>query len=378
MTRETFTESRRSTAMDVIDVLPRDAIASIDSPTFGTEYIGSKTDEVLVIEGATARAYPIRILNYHEVVNDVVDDQPVAVTWCPICGSAVVYDAAVDGQRLTFGVSGKLADDDLVLYDRQTESEWKQSTGHCIGGELSNRSLTVIPAAMISYESFQESYPDGEVLQPPADDSGVGGREYDSTPYEGYAEGEGFGLGPMRGTGPSRAWDRDDIDPKTVVVGIERPGEAVGFPVPEIEAAGGVIESTVGEQRVVVVATGDGVHAFEHPGFSLTVDAGQLTGDGTVWNAATGSSADGRQLTRIRSISSAEIEPSQREPADTLASRNASARSAPRSRSLVRNAGSRLTFVEQWNRLPIWIRDISVWVNSSDGSFPSSIQLLTR
>mgnify|MGYP006275781871 CR=1 FL=1 len=285
--------------MNIKSVLPRDAIPSIDDPSFGTAYSGAEADDVFVVEGEPTRGYPIRILNYHEVVNDVVDGQPLAITWCPICGSAVVYEAVVDGQPLTFGVSGKLADDDLVLYDRQTESEWKQSTGRCIAGELDGQSLTVVPAPMISVAAFRESYPDGVLLQPQSGGSAAG-RDYDSTPYEAYTDGDGFGLGPMRGSGPSREWDRDDLDPKTVVLGIERDGEAVGFPLPAIESAGGVIESKVGDHHIVVIATDDGLHAFEGPGFDLTLAAdGQLRGDGAVWTPATGESDDGRHLTRV-------------------------------------------------------------------------------
>lgn len=284
--------------MQITDVLPRDAIPSIDDPEFGPGYDGSEADDVVVVDGEPPRGYPIRILNYHEVVNDVVDGRPVAMTWCPICGSAVVYDATIDGQQLTFGVSGKLADDDLVLYDRQTESEWKQSTGRCIAGELEGESLSPLAAPMVSVASFRESYPDGVLLQP-QDDGSAAGRDYDSAPYEDYFSGEGFGLGPMRGSGPSREWDRDDLDPKTVVLGLQHDGEAVGFPRARIEAVGGVVTATVGEMRVVVVATNDGLHAFEHPRFELTLSDDRLIGDDAVWTPATGESDDGRRLTRL-------------------------------------------------------------------------------
>lgn len=285
--------------MNIESVLPRDAIPSIDDPTFGSAYDGDDSDEVVVVEADPPRGYPVRILNYHEIVNDAVNGRPIAATWCPICGSAVVYEAVVDGQPLTFGVSGKLADDDLVLYDRQTDSEWKQSAGRCFAGELDGAMLDVVPAPMISVGAFREAYPDGLLLQPESDGSAKT-RSYDSTPYEAYVEGEGFGLGPMRGSGPSREWGREELDPKTIVLGIEDGGEGVGFPLPAIEAAGGVIASTVGDQAVVAVATDDGLHAFEAPGFDLRVGSdGRLHGDGTAWTPATGVSDDGRQLTRL-------------------------------------------------------------------------------
>jgi hypothetical protein len=90
--------------MNVVNVLDEDAIPSIDDPTFGTEFVGNADDEVLVLEGDQPKAYPIRILNFHEIVNDTVDGDPVAVTWCPLCASAVVYDRTVGDEVLTFGV----------------------------------------------------------------------------------------------------------------------------------------------------------------------------------------------------------------------------------------------------------------------------------
>jgi len=293
--------------VNVIDVLPKDAIPSIDDPSFGDEYDGDADDDVLVLDGEPPRAYPVRILNYHEIVNDVltvpdgsdVDEHPVAVTWCPICGSGVAYDRVVSGRTLSFGVSGKLADDDLVLYDRETESEWKQSTGECIAGELTGERLSIRSAPMTTYGAFREAHPDGVVLQP-QEGSGGAAQDYDPSRYDAYAEDEGFGLRAMRGTGPEREWERDDLDPKTVVLGVERRDEALGFPLPVVQSAGGVVRTAVGNAEVAVVATDAGIHAFEDPGFALSVDEdGRLVGDGTAWNAATGESEDGRRLERV-------------------------------------------------------------------------------
>ena len=293
-------------AMDVISVLPKDAIPSIDDPTFGDEYFGDPDDEVLVVESADdaipARAYPTRILNYHEVVNDAVGDEgddPIAVTWCPICGSGVVYDANINGQHLTFGVSGKLADDDLVLYDRETESEWKQSTGECIAGELTGEQLRVRSGPMTTYAAFRDAYHDGVVLQPESSGSAAAS-EYDDSAYKAYAEREAFGLRGMRGEGPEREWDREDLDPKTIILGVTpAEGGALGFPLPIVEAAGGVVEATVGETDAVVLATDAGLHAFRRPDFGLGLEDGRLRGDGATWTPATGESNDGRRLQRI-------------------------------------------------------------------------------
>jgi hypothetical protein len=288
--------------MNVQNVLPRDAIPSVDDPAFGSSYFGDPDDEVIVVDGDPPRAYPIRILSYHEIVNDVVDGRPVAVTWCPICWSGAVYDRTVEGRTLTFGVSGKLADDALVMYDRETETEWKQTTGVAIDGPLAGTQLPVLAAPVVTWKRFRADYPDGLVLQP-ADGGGrsdeSAAARYDMAPYEGYVEREAFGLYGMRGEGEPRSWDREDLDAKTVVLGVERGGEAVGYSLPQVERAGGLVTDTVDGDRVLVVATDTGCHVYEAPAFDFEMRAGTIHGDGTTWDSATGESADGRRLDRV-------------------------------------------------------------------------------
>jgi hypothetical protein len=296
--------------VNVREVLPKDAIPSIDDPAFGPEHVGDADDEVIVLEGAPAKAYPVRILHYHEIVNDVADGEPVAVTWCPLCGSAVVYSRQVDGQTLSFGVSGKLADDDLVMYDRETDSEWKQSLGACIAGEFEGVDLDILPAAVSTVRAFRAQHPDGLVLQPAdaaseaaSDTDEPAPIDYDEAPYEAYFESDGFGLAAHRGEDGGRSWDREDLDPKTVVLGVEHGDDALGFPLPRVEDAGGVVTATVGGLSVVVFATDDGIHAFENPGFEFEAEAGAEPGrfvaNGARWTGATGESDDGRRLERV-------------------------------------------------------------------------------
>ena len=290
--------------MNVRDVLPRDAIPSVDDPTFGDDYVGDPDDLVVVESEGAARAYPVRILHYHEIVNDRFGE-PIAVTWCPLCGSAVVYSRSVEGRTLTFGVSGKLADDDLVMYDRETGSEWKQSLGEAIEGPLEGADLEVLPASVTTWERFREAHPDGIVLQPPnrpseaaSDDDSPAEIDYDLEPYREYFDSEGFGLGAHRG-GDGRRWKRDDLDPKTVVLGLSSEGETVGVPFPVVEDAGGAAQLRVGGTDVAVFATPDGIHAFEDPGFEFEpVGGGMFRADGAVWDGATGESDDGRRLER--------------------------------------------------------------------------------
>jgi hypothetical protein len=295
--------------MHVNDVLPRDAIPGIDDPSFGAEYFGDPDDRVLVVDDPP-RAYPVRLLSYHEIVNDTLPGtdggdttRPMTVTWCPICASAVVYDRRVDGRTLTFGTSGKLADDALVMYDRETESEWKQPLGRAIAGPLAGIELAAVPATMTTWERFRESHPDGEVLQPVHEPGGRRGATldevYDMAPYDRYDAAEGFGLREMRGEGPERTWHRTDIDAKTVVLGVVQGDEAVGYPVPVVESAGGVVTDSVGGHDLVVTTLGGDIRAFEHPGFGFGARDGALFGDGTAWDPTTGRSDDGRRLSPI-------------------------------------------------------------------------------
>ncbi|WP_135665632.1 DUF3179 domain-containing protein [Halorhabdus rudnickae] len=293
--------------MNVRQVVPRDAIPSVDEPTFGDHYVGASDDRILVVDVDPPRAYPIRYLNYHEIVNDVVDGEPIAVTWCPLCGSAVVFDREHAGRTLEFGVSGKLADDDLVMYDRETGSEWKQSTGECIAGRFEGESLSVRPGPMVTGEQFQVSYPDGIVLQKPggrseaaSEDDSPASIEYDQSPYESYFEMDGFGLDAHRGDG-SRKWDRtNDIAPKTIVLGVEIGSDARGFPLPRVQEADGVVRTTVGGRDIVVFADETtGIHGFLDPGHAFEWEDDHLAGDGTTWDPATGRSADGRRLQRL-------------------------------------------------------------------------------
>ncbi|WP_312912084.1 DUF3179 domain-containing (seleno)protein [Natronosalvus caseinilyticus] len=312
--------------MNVRQVIPRDAIPSIDDPRFGQDHRGPASDEAVVLEAedGPARAYPIRILDYHEVVNDEVSGASVAVTWCPLCASAVVYDAVVDGRRLTFGVSGKLADDDLVLYDRETDSAWKQSSGVCIDGPLEGARLSPRASSLTTVDRFFERYPDGRVLQPVPDAESEAASEdddpapvdYDERPYAGYFASDEVGLAGLRGDGDGgRTWDRRDLDPKAVVLGIERDGDALGIPFPWVREAGGVLRTSVGKNEIVVVAGEAGIHAFEAPDFALefaravedanadadtdATDDPPLVGDGTTWDPVTGESEDGRRLETV-------------------------------------------------------------------------------
>jgi len=165
---------------------PKDGIPAIDDPKFvpvsEVTDLGAQEPVIgLVIDG-DARAYPLRILTWHEIANDVVGGVPVAVTYCPLCNSAIVYDRRVDGVATEFGVSGKLRNSDMIMYDRNTESWWQQFLGVGIVGEQTGKELRVLPARLESWENFAARHPDGRVLVP----NNPNLRPYGHNPYVGY------------------------------------------------------------------------------------------------------------------------------------------------------------------------------------------------
>ena len=142
----------------------RDGIPPLDDPRF---VVAAQADEwlsplepVIALEvDGVAKAYPLQILTRHEIANDEIAGVPVAVTFCPLCNSAVVFDRRFDGQVLDFGVSGNLRNSDLVMWDRQTQSWWQQLTGEGIVGRYAGAQLDFIPAQLVSWETFRDTTP---------------------------------------------------------------------------------------------------------------------------------------------------------------------------------------------------------------------------
>ncbi len=165
---------------------PRDGIPPIDRPVFVNvaDYKElSDRDPVIGLEiNGDARAYPLRVMIWHEIANDVVGGKPVTVTYCPLCNAAIVFDAMVNGKKLDFGTSGKLRNSDLVMYDRATHSWWQQFTGEAIAGDYTGTLLKFIPARLESWKEFRTRNPNGKVLIP--NDPMM--RSYGRNPYVNY------------------------------------------------------------------------------------------------------------------------------------------------------------------------------------------------
>ena len=165
---------------------PRDGIPPIDDPQFRpVAESGNLADREPVIGleiNGDARAYPLQVLIWHEIVNDTVGGRPVTVTYCPLCNAAIVFDRRVAGKTLDFGTSGLLRNSDLIMYDRQTMSWWQQFTGEAIVGEMLGQSLAILPARLESFADFRTVHPNGKVLHP----KNPAARPYGRNPYTSY------------------------------------------------------------------------------------------------------------------------------------------------------------------------------------------------
>ena len=178
------------TSVDFDDIMsggpPKDgipALASVEFIPVADLDIPLREPVIAVeIEGQTPRAYPLRYLTGHEIANDVIGDVPVAVTFCPLCNSGIVFDRRLNGQVLSFGVSGKLRFSDMVMFDRETESWWQQFTGEAIVGDLLGQELDVVISWTESMEDFATRNPEGLLMAEPTGYR----RAYGANPYAGY------------------------------------------------------------------------------------------------------------------------------------------------------------------------------------------------
>ena len=179
---------------------PRDGIPPIDNPKFvkAADHQLPATEPVIGVHlNGEFRAYPLRVLTWHEIVNDEINGMPITVTYCPLCNAAIVFDRRLDGQVLDFGTTGKLRNSDLVMYDRQTESFWQQAIGEGIMGVHTGKELKILPARLESWENFLERSDETALVLVP---NNPGMRRYGENPYVGYdsrARPYGFFLGEM-------------------------------------------------------------------------------------------------------------------------------------------------------------------------------------
>jgi hypothetical protein len=287
--------------------LPKDTIPAIVDPVFADDWTGLTVPEhstydggpllpddapvVGVERGGEARAYPLRILDWHEVVNDTFAG-PLLVTYCPLCGSSVTAERRVDGAETRFGVSGRLWRNDLVLYDRATDSLWSQLLAAAIQGPRTGERLTQVPATLTSWGEWRATHAGTSVLLPPPHSNTVRGRDetYDYFSSK-YLHDDDQLIG--------RPSDMSDpVGPRQFVVGVTADGVARAYPFDVVTAAS-VVNDTVGDQPVVVTVTpGQSLVAYERTvdgtvlSFEPAGDA-HLRAGGSRWERTTGRAVDG-------------------------------------------------------------------------------------
>src|SRR3989338_1491948 len=147
----------------------KDGIPALTNPKFvsikeAEKDIAPDIDGMVVSVGDTNKFYPFSIMVWHEIVNDVVNGKPLVITFCPLCGSSIAFEAEVDGKIEQFGVSGKLYESNLLMYDKSTESLWSQSIGTAVVGDRTGEKLTIYNSQLMSFKDFSVKWPSGKVL----------------------------------------------------------------------------------------------------------------------------------------------------------------------------------------------------------------------
>lgn len=293
-------EIRYATARDSFPAIVETATgrdwSGVDLPGFSGDAATPRLesdDRVIGVErDGRTRAYPLRLLSAHEIVNDDFDG-PLLVTYCPLCGSGVVATRIVDGSPTVFGVSGRLWQSDLVLYDQPTESLWSQILALAINGPETGTSLPLVPSTLTTWGQWQSAHPETEVVRPPPESKtidGSGPRYYGGNRYGAYNDSDTIGVGYN---------DEVDerLDPKVQVIGVVRGDTARAYPLPAVRAAG-VVNDIVGDMPVVVAAAGSTLVAYERTvdGSVLRfsrADETALSAGGSRWEILSGRAVDG-------------------------------------------------------------------------------------
>jgi hypothetical protein len=245
----------------------KDGIPAIDGPKFvepdkAEQWLKAREPVISLVVDGRAKAYPLQILIWHEIVNDRIGDVPVMVTFCPLCYSAIVFERTVDGREYSFGTSGMLRHSNLVMYDRQTETLWQQLTGEAIVGDMVGSTLKSIAAQIISFKQFCSTYKDGLVL---SRETGFR-RNYGRNPYVGYDD---ISKRPFlfRGETDGR------LPPMEKVVAVTINGQSNAYPY-AVTRQRRVINDQVGGRQIVVLHADGAASALDRPKIAASREVG--------------------------------------------------------------------------------------------------------
>ena len=221
----------------------RDGIPALDGPRFESADASTWSDRERVLGisiGGESRAYPVAILDWHELVNDTLGGQPIVVSYCPLCRTGMVFDRRIGEKVRRFGVSGLLYRSDVLMFDRETESLWSQIKAEAVTGPLRGTRLTLLRSSMEDWGTWRRAHPESTIL---SRETGFA-RNYDRSPYGGYADSRELYFPVPR--------DRR-YHPKTPTLGVRVAGEAArAYPAPELEKAGGSVAEDHAGRRIVV------------------------------------------------------------------------------------------------------------------------------
>jgi cytochrome c biogenesis protein CcdA len=194
----------------------KDGIPALENPTLvplGSVTTPDSVQAIVLTDGDNVRVYPYNILTWHEIVNDTVADTPVAITFCPLCGSAIVFDRTLpDGTISTFGVSGSLLESNMIMYDRATESLWQQSTGRALAGTHFDHTLSLVGFQLLTLGEVRRLHPQASIM---SEQTGHN-RDYTRNPYSGYETNNQFVFEPSH---------LDTTLPPKTIVAVFRAGE---------------------------------------------------------------------------------------------------------------------------------------------------------
>lgn len=279
-----------------------DGIPPLEAPRFVTadaaqDWINPRDDLIGVVVNGDARAYPIRIIAWHEMVNDTIGGIPVSLAYCTLCGSAIVYDDRIGDTVNDFGTSGLLYRSNKLMYDRQTDTLWEQFSGRPAWGPLVDDGLrlTVVPSVATTWQEWVAAHPDTVVLDI---DTGFA-RDYS----EGAAYAE-YNASPVAAFNTPRSDDR--LPEKAVVHVLEIGGQSVAYPIAALDQRDFILH-TVGGMDLIIISTpdGSGARAYANSGvdFASSADDRQSLADASGGRWAVGEDAltaeDGRELARI-------------------------------------------------------------------------------
>ena len=239
---------------------PKDGIPAIREPKFvsaqdAASWVGGGEPVIVVELEGDARAYPLQVLIWHEMVTDQIGGVPLLVTYCPLCNSSIAFDRRVDGKVYDFGVSGMLRHSDMIMFDRQTDSLWQQLTGEAVVGALTGKRLDVVTSQVVDFASFAKSFPDGKVLSKATGHN----RPYGTSPYAGYEQ-SGRTMFPVplkRPIGP----------PLERVVSFTLEGKSRAYTFGRLRQSG-VIDGKIKKTRYVVFYDKTAVSAMEQKSIS--------------------------------------------------------------------------------------------------------------